>query len=81
MLQIRNLFRVLPEFNVLQILNLFLRNDEFILTLLIGCGKFFLKVFHLLYKQFLIFQPLLQDHVFLLLSLEIELQQNLVLLV
>ena len=80
MLQISNLLSILPKLHILKILNFFLSENKLILTTLISNSKFLLVMLHLLYKYLLILQPLLQYHILLPLSLQIKLQQKLIIL-
>lgn len=80
MFEIGDLLRILPKLHILKVLDLLLGQDQLIFTLLVGCSKFLLEMFHLLDEQFLVTQPLLKDKVLLLLALEVELQKDLVLL-
>lgn len=80
MFEIGDLLSILPKLDILKILDLLLCKDQLIFALLIGCGKFLLKMFHLLYEQFFVSEPLLKDKVLLLLSFEVELKKDLVVL-
>lgn len=80
MFEIGYLLRILPKLHILKILDLLLSQDQLVFALLVCSSKLLLKMFHLLYEQFFVPESLLKDKVLLLLSLEVELQQDLVLL-
>lgn len=80
MFEISDLFGILPKLDILQVFYLFLSDDEVIFALFIGSCELLLEMFHLLDEGFFVFETLLEDRVFLFFSLEVELQQNLVLL-
>ena len=80
MLQISNLFSILPKLNILQVVYLFLSDNQLIFTTLISHSKLFLEMLHLKDKSLLIFQPFLQDHILLFLPLQVKLEQQFVLL-
>ena len=61
MLEIGDLLGILPELDVLQVLDLLLGHDQLVLALLIGSSEFLLEVLHLLDEQFLVAEPLLED--------------------
>ena len=58
-LKVCDLFGVLSELDILQVLNLFLSQQQLILALLIGLSQLLLEMFHLLNEDLLIFEPLL----------------------
>ena len=80
MLQISDLLSILPKLHILKILYFFLSENKLILTTLIRNSKFLLEMLYLLYKILFILQPLLQYHILLPLSLQIKLQQKLIIL-
>ena len=72
MFKVCDLFSVLSELNVLEILYFLLSENEFAFALLVGEGKFLLEMFHLLYEDFFVFESLFENEVLLFLSFEVE---------